>query len=547
MERAMKTGLRGVLVFVIISGQSLAPALAGGSGAHARPALPAWCKSEQVIAGRQEDAPEGFFVYSLASLRERGRKLIHVNLPGLYRSGLRAFVPSVIKGTETDHEIAHVDVSDDGLWVLYSATLAPAEDPEQPMACRGRRLVLCRLDGRGRYEVPAQTEDGRSLRLSGFYRRSPYGGEVFYSRNNATILAVVCDLSKGAPRFGATRVVCAGIDWDGDDCMSISGSHIHGRLAELSRYVTIPGGGKGTAGPDQLWRFTGQSKFGCAVTLSHDGGLAVSNPTQLAAREGCPDPSRCFPIWHRGFVVLPFKEHTQPSMDIADHYFREALSANWCAKAMRPGNHDFSQWYVANDRRYVIGRQISRKPGAYGCWLVHWPDNTWTRLTPADTVALGPAAFIVAAAGVAPASQPVQSDTAASRPGLGAGQAPPGVPAGSPPGPELRRLVVRARLIGASPLPTPRTIAPYKQALVFNTYRVEAVIEGELADRRIAVAHWAIREGKLLPGAGRDEGRSYVMRLERLSTHGELERTTRIDGPDDPSLPAFCQVEEAPK
>ena len=172
-------------------------------------------------------------------------------------------------------------MSDDGAWLLCSCAAQPSESPQEKPSGRGRRLILARTDGSCRVEVPTDKDGPESLLPSGFYRQSPYGSEIFYSCSNSRVLARAVDVSGSPPRFGAERVICAGIAWDGDDAMAVSGSHLHGRLGELSRYVTIPDGGTGTAGPDNLWRFTGKSKFGCAVTLSHDGRLAISNPTHL--------------------------------------------------------------------------------------------------------------------------------------------------------------------------------------------------------------------------------------------------------------------------
>jgi hypothetical protein len=451
-----------------------------------------------------------------------GKKVFHRKLPGVYRSPIREHRPERIEGTDQDFEILHLDVWDDGNWLVYSCTDGPSERPEETPSGRGRRLVLAKTDGSSRVRVPTGNDGPESLLLSGIYRRSPHGSEIFYSESNSRILARTVDLSVAPPRFGEERVVCTGIAWDGDDAMAVSGSHLHGRLGELSRYVTIPDGGRGTAGPDDLWRFTGRSKFGCAVTLSHDGRLAVSNPTQLETVARYPPPNSVFPIWHRGFVVLPFKESAAPPMDIADYYFTETISANWVFPAMRPGNHDFSEWYVTNHREYVVGREISRPP-AYGCWLVHWPTNTWTRLTPTETVVLGPAAHLKGA----PVPSPADTTSGLSR-------APAPVP----------RLTVLATLVRASTVPTPRSIAPYKDALVLNVYQVERVLEGTLAGGEVLVGHWAVRNGKAMRDAERSAGQRYRMTIEPLETHPNLRKHTRYDVSCDPDLPVYLDLSE---
>ena len=483
-----------------------------------------WLRRDRVVVGTAGDLPEGFFVYSLGKAVTEGRKTYIVGLPGIRRSPLRLFDPAVVVGTEVDYEVAHIDISDDGRWLLYSCTAAPADEPDQPISGKGRRLVLCRLDGAARLVVPTRRDGPEALVLSGFYRRSPYGSEIFYSSRNATIRAVRVDWTVRPPRIGDDRILCDGIAWDGDDAMAVSGNHLHGRLGELSRYVTIPDGGKGTAGPDHLWRFTGNSRFGCAVTMSHDGRLAISNPTQLARVDRYPVPGRCFPIWHRGFVVLPFKEAHEPPMDIADYYFTQAVSANWVMHAMRPGNHDYSEWHATNRNEYVIGREISRKPTAYGCWMIHWPTNTWTRVTDRDTLALGPAAFLAGAAASRPATTRQAGPGAGSRPA---------------------RLLVRATLVQAGPLPTPRSISPYKQALVYNVYRVEEVLRGRLEGRTVLVGHWAVRDGKTAPGARRREGKAYELAIEPLDLHPRLKEIPALDRTGEPDLPVYYDLGDA--
>jgi hypothetical protein len=490
--------------------------------AEASPGTPDWLRRDNVLEGTASSAPDGVIYYVLGERVAEGKKVFHRRLPGVYRSPIREHRPERVEGTAQDFEVLHLDVSDDGNWLLYSCTGEPPENPEETPSGRGRRLVLARTDGRRRVEVPTGSGGPESLLLSGFYRQSPHGSEVFYARSNSRIVARAVDLSALPPRFGAERLICTGIAWDGDDAMAVSGSHLHGRLGELSRYVTIPEGGRGTAGPDDLWRFTGRSKFGCAVTLSHDGRLAISNPTQLEKVDGYPPPDRTFPIWHRGFVVLPFKESTAPPMDIADYYFKEAISANWVFAAMRPGNHDFSEWYATNHSEYVIGREISRPP-AYGCWLVHWPTNTWTRLTPPETVVLGPAAYLKGASVASPADATGDPPTAVA---------------------PMPRLTVLATLTRASTVPTPSSIAPYKDALVLNVYHVERVLEGTLAGREVLVGHWAVRNGQSTPDAERRVGQRYRMTLEPLESHPRLKQLARCDAPEAANLSEYMDRSE---
>lgn len=523
----MRLGLcAAVLTAIATAGPSAGLAMAPAEAIEAAADSPPWLKRDKAPVGNARDLPDGFLVYSLGRTQTSGKKSFIAHLPGVYRSGLREHQESPVPGTENDHEVAHINISDDGAWLLFSSTPRPSAQPEQPISGEGRRLVLCRVNGTVRVEVPVRHEGAQSLLLSGFYRRSPLGSEIFYSRDNATIVAVKVDGSDGRPKFGPERTLCAGIAWDNDDSMAVSGSHLHGRLGELSRYVTIPDGGKGVAGPDHLWRFTGKTKFGCAATLSHDGALAISNPTQLEKVDRYPSPGQIFPIWHRGFVVLPFKEDREPPLDIADYYFQHAISANWVMAAMRPGNHDYSQWHATNDREYVIGREISRKPDAFGCWMVHWPTNTWTRLTPPEKMTLGPAAhFHRAPAGKGSAGDP------SAVPVSGIAPAAP------------TRILVDGRLIRAFAVPTPNSIAPYRQALAFNVYRIERVVEGQLDARRVVIGHWAVRDGRMCNGAERKEEATYRMALAPLASIPKLNLLPRSDMPDDPDLPVYVAAD----
>jgi hypothetical protein len=515
-----------VLAAIATAGPSASRAVAAAEATETAADSPSWLKRDKVLVGNAGDLPDGFVVYSLGQMQTNGKKSYIGHLPGVVRSPLREHKPALLPGTENDHEIAHLDISEDGDWLLFSSTPRPSTTPEQPMTGEGRRLIVCRVDGTAREEVPVTRDGAQSLLLSGFYRRSPLGPEIFYSRNPSTIVAVKLDSSEGRPRFGPQRILCAGIAWDNDDSMSVSGNHLHGRLGELSRYVTIPDGGRGVAGPDNLWRFAGKTKYGCAVTLSHDGALAVSNPTQLEKVDRYPAPGQTFPIWHRGFVVLPFKEDHEPPLDIADYYFQHAVSANWVMAAMRPGNHDYSQWHATNDREYVIGREISRKPDAFGCWMVHWPTNTWTRLTPPDKLALGPAAHFHRA----PAGKGAAGASSAAPVSSVAPAAPP-------------RIVVDGRLVRAYAVPTPNSIAPYRQALAMNVYQIDRVVDGQLDARRVVIGHWAVRDGRMCDGAERKEDATYRMALVPLASFSKLKSLPRSDMSDYPDLPVYVDAD----
>ena len=57
---------------------------------------------------------------------------------------------------------------------------------------------------------------------------------------------------------------------------------------------------------------------------------------------------------------------------------------------------------------------------------------------------------------------------------------------------------------------------------------LKRVVEGTCEEKRIAVAHWAILDGKALPGARR-EGAVARLVLEPFGDHPQLEREHKVD------------------
>lgn len=105
----------------------------------------------------------------------------------------------------------------------------------------------------------------------------------------------------------------------------------------------------------------------------------------------------------------------------------------------------------------------------------------------------------------------------------------------------IERLVVEARLVEPSVIPTPQDIAPYRRALLVNGYEVIRVISGSYPQKKIMVAHWVIEDGRVLQDAKREKGKSYRMVLERYDDHPELEGERLIMDSDEFKLPLFYQ------
>ncbi len=104
------------------------------------------------------------------------------------------------------------------------------------------------------------------------------------------------------------------------------------------------------------------------------------------------------------------------------------------------------------------------------------------------------------------------------------------------------RLVVEARLVRTTAVPSPQAIAPYRHALVVNAYEVAAVLEGRYRERTLLVAQWAIRDGRVLQSAARRPGQVYRLTVERFDAHPELEGERLIMDDDLPALPLFYDV-----
>ena len=104
------------------------------------------------------------------------------------------------------------------------------------------------------------------------------------------------------------------------------------------------------------------------------------------------------------------------------------------------------------------------------------------------------------------------------------------------------RLAVEARVVGVSVVPTPESIAPYRSALVVNSYEIVKVLEGTPAGREFAVAQWAIREARILDEGRRSVGQVHRLTLERFEAHPELEGERLIQGSAVKKLPLYYEI-----
>jgi hypothetical protein len=157
--------------------------------------------------------------------------------------------------------------------------------------------------------------------------------------------------------------------------------------------------------------------------------------------------------------------------------------------------------------------------------------EAWTRVSGNDRADFYPDAWIdPAATGPIAAPAPVGADRASPDEAVG------------PP----RRVVLEARVRRASPLPTPASIAPYREALLALEYQVIVVLDGAYPFETVVAAHWIIRDGSVLAEAERPLDRPYRLVLELYDDHPELEGRRLVMDADDVTLPLYYEPGSRP-
>ena len=93
------------------------------------------------------------------------------------------------------------------------------------------------------------------------------------------------------------------------------------------------------------------------------------------------------------------------------------------------------------------------------------------------------------------------------------------------------RVRLQGKLIEMSDIRGVEELDTYQRALLVYTYEVEKVIEGEYKESQVAVNHWSIMDEKPLKSMPRKLGESYILEIEALADHPELESERRwFDG-----------------
>ena len=124
---------------------------------------------------------------------------------------------------------------------------------------------------------------------------------------------------------------------------------------------------------------------------------------------------------------------------------------------------------------------------------------------------------------------------------------PSGVPPGAwsragPADARARRVVLDVRLAAPVAIPSPRAILPYRHAMAVHHYDVVRVVEGSYSERTVPVAHWVIRDGRILSDARRLVGTAYRVTVEPYDAHPELEGERLVMSGDEPALPIYYDV-----
>ncbi len=107
---------------------------------------------------------------------------------------------------------------------------------------------------------------------------------------------------------------------------------------------------------------------------------------------------------------------------------------------------------------------------------------------------------------------------------------------------EINTEYVRARRIAASAAPTLEEILPYRDALTIHEYEVIEVLEGDLGDPRIRVAHWALLNGEGHHRATGPVGEVLDLEIELLEDHPQVRDIwTADDLPLDLDEPVYLE------
>ena len=234
---------------------------------------------------------------------------------------------------------------------------------------------------------------------------------------------------------------------------------------------------------------------------------------------------------HRGVTFVNYETGERWGVSISDDPFfggYEVYHPRWTND---PGALVLTGPYTVGSRANKIrggGKQVEIVVGFFDEALSSVA--SWWRVTHNDAADFYPDAWIEPGTGPAPRVR---------RP------AGPGVPdaAGTA---DAHPVVVDVRVRQQVAPPTPESIAPYREGLLALEYDVVQVVEGEFDLPVVAIAHWVIRDARLVTGAERRAGERLRLALQPYDARPELEGKRLVyETSDLTTLPLFYDVRSA--
>ncbi|NOX99410.1 MAG: LamG domain-containing protein [Verrucomicrobia bacterium] len=95
-----------------------------------------------------------------------------------------------------------------------------------------------------------------------------------------------------------------------------------------------------------------------------------------------------------------------------------------------------------------------------------------------------------------------------------------------------KRVKLRGKLVEMTAVRGAEELKDYNRALLVYTYEVEEVISGEYDQPKVYVNHWSLMEKKPLKSIPRKLGQSYILEIEHLDEHPELDSERRWSDQD---------------
>jgi hypothetical protein len=356
------------------------------------------------ITGVRDSLPDGWFVFGLSGQT------------GLNYCKTRSGTPTIINNTNTD-SISDVDISDDGLWILYlnkqsTAYLIKPDGTGKTPLSLGSGIIYAQFH---HHYSPAEIvyigDQGRVYRVG--YHFGVLGNAIFDSTK--VIVDFRTDTTKASTDLSAVMVnysqfsicknefVCTLEIPIPPDTMNPPLGNPPLGTDDRTSYVTIPNQGAGIARGKNIYKYLttdSSAWYGCGITVSNDGARVLANSNAFGGTSGCvPNQLLNPPMDHKGFYITCFMYDTMPSVprDSVVLSANYGISINWCPSQYRIGTYrqlGFSAWSFSNDNDWVVGEQEGTNTPLKGVWIVNIPTNTWTLAYTASSTVLAPAMFL---------------------------------------------------------------------------------------------------------------------------------------------------------